>query len=141
MRKWLILFLVALFSSSAIAGQPKLRGPSRSLNSRPRISSMKDRGKPHVRVHTNTRKRGSLRYRSRRNRQRHYRTPQPVIVIVQVLPTPIPKPEPRPIIVLASTHVTIFIESKSNSGSKRFTSAYGGGLIIFPEKSKAKTEP
>jgi len=148
MKKWLILILVALFSSPVMAGQPKPRGPSRSLNSRPRISSMKDRGKPNVRV--DTRKKANSLSLSRNRpvesiiyEDHYYRPPQPIILIVRVLPTPTPKPEPSPRIVPTSSHVTIFVPSKSSSGSKRFQSTYGGGggLIIFPEKPKAKIKP
>ncbi len=145
MRKWLILLAVALFSSSAMAGQPKLRGPSRSLNSRPSISSMRDRGKPRVRVRTDARNRRNRRGLSfSRNRpvksiiykDHYYRPPQPIIVIVHVLPKPIPKPKPSSKIVRESSHVTIFIKSKSSPNSKRFNATSRGGLIIFPEKSK-----
>lgn len=141
MKKWLILIAVALFSSSVMAGQPKLRGPSRSLSSRPRISSMKDRGKPRVRV--GTREKDS-RLSLSRNRpvesiiyeDHYYRPPQPIIVIVHVLPTPTPEPKPRPIIVRASTHVTIFAPNQ-----KRFGSTYGSTIISFPEKTEAKIKP
>jgi len=147
MKKWLILIAVALFSSSVMAGQPKLRGPSRTLSNRPRISSMEDRGKPRVRVDIRQK---ANRLSLSRNRpvesiiyeDHYYRPPQPIIVIVRVIAPPIPEPNPRPVIVRASTHVTIFLKSESNSGSKRFKSEYGGGgLITLSKKPKDKTKP
>lgn len=147
MKKWLILLLVALFSSAVTAGQPKLRGPSRLLNSRTSISSMKDRGKPRVRIRTNTRNRGSLYHRNRRgsllsrnrsHKDHFYRSPQPIIVIVHVFPLPIPQHKPSPKIVRTSSLVTIFAMSTPNS--RRF-GAKSGGLIIFPKKPVAKTKP
>ena len=149
MKKWLILSLVALlsFTTVTLAGQPKLRGPSRSLSSRPRISRMKDRGKSHVHVFEDTRKRGSLYRRNRRGslsyrnhpyRDRHFRPAQPIIVIVHVIETPITKPKPIPVTVRLSTHVTIFVKSSPNS--RRF-GAKPRGMIIFPKKPVAKTKP
>lgn len=123
-----------------MADRPKLKGPSRSLNSRPRINSMKDRGKPRVpnsghklyRGHTNR------RYRHY-NRKRHYYHPlvRPAIVVTTTIVTKAPsiisvrKPQ-KP---AESSHVTIFIQSDS----KRFGATSRGGLIIFPEKPKMKT--
>ena len=147
MKKWLILLLVALFSSSVMAGQPKLRGPSRSLSSRPSISSMKDRGK--------LRLLGQNRPVSSRNRQglslsrnrpvesiiyedHYYRLPQPIIVVVYVVVEPTPQPKPSLKVVRPSGHVTIF--GKSSPNSRRF-GASSGGLIIFPKKPVAKTKP
>lgn len=148
MRKLFVFLLVVLFSSSAVADRPKLRGPSRSLNCRPSISSMKDRGKPRVRTRTDIRHhrniRGLLLNRHRpvesiMYEDRYYRSPQPIIVIVHVPPQPTPEPKPRPIIVRTSTHVTIF--GKSSPNSRRFGSESRGGAIIFPNKYRTKTEP
>ena len=146
MKKWLILLLVALFASPVMAGQLKLRGPSRSLSSRPRISSMKDRGKPRAQVRQSTNDLRSRRGLSlSRNRpvesiiyeDHYYRPPQPIIIVVHVIVPPIPETKPIPVTVRASTHVTIF--AKSTPNSRRFGASRG--LIIFPEKSEAKTKP
>lgn len=142
MIKWLILLSVVLFSSSVLAENPKLRGPSHSLNSRPRISSMNDRGKPHVRVHEDRRNRRNWRNYSReliRYEDYYYRPPQPIIVIVHVLTQPAPQPKSSPKIVRTSSHVTIF--AKSTPNSRRFGAGTRGGPIIFPKKSEAKTKP
>jgi len=141
MNKWLILLAVALFSSSVMAGQPKLRGPSRTLSSRQRISSMEDRGKPRVRVDIRQK---ANRLSLSRNRpvesiiyeDHYYRPPQPIIVIVRVIAPPTPQPKPVPVIVRESTHVTIFAPNQ-----KRFGSTYGSTIISFPEKTEAKIKP
>lgn len=98
MKKWLILLLVTVFMSPAMAERPKLKGPSRP---KPRKVT---------RVETRRHCRHCRPYRLRRySRRPSYicHQPQQVIIIVQPQAPPPPKPKAAP----APRHKTIHIGS------------------------------